>query len=116
MRSGHGWEAKGMLQVALKIQKSIVADQVQAQLTTLKSWVKEILDGAFAARGATGLVPNYIAGGSGNIDDAAASSVLAAVAYRAGTVWPTTFSSSYIETARARCSARLRQSLMVNAW
>lgn len=47
--TGNGWAALGIQRVQASIMKSSFADQMTNQTATLQSWVKEILDGAFAA-------------------------------------------------------------------
>ncbi|KAF8759739.1 Glycosyl Hydrolase Family 88 [Rhizoctonia solani] len=56
--TGNAWAAKGMLNVATIIEKS--GTNMTAQVSDLKSWVKEILDGTCARLDSDNLVPNYM--------------------------------------------------------
>ena len=47
--TGNAWAALGMVHVQSAILKSQFADQMTNQTDQLKAWVKEILDGQFAA-------------------------------------------------------------------
>ncbi|CCO34775.1 hypothetical protein BN14_08883 [Rhizoctonia solani AG-1 IB] len=74
------------------------------QVSDLKGWVKEILNGTFTRLDSDGLVPNYMdnsgnSDGSDTFGDAAASALLAATAYRAANMWPTEFGSFYTDSA-----------------
>ena len=46
---GNAWAALGMLRVAVTIQKTKYSSDMGPQIANLTSWVKEILDGEFAA-------------------------------------------------------------------
>lgn len=48
-RAGNGWAALGILRVAVTIQKSSFYSDMKPQVSDLICWVKEILDGEFAA-------------------------------------------------------------------
>ncbi|CAE6428714.1 unnamed protein product [Rhizoctonia solani] len=102
--TGNAWAAKGMLNVATIIEKS--TDHMGDQVSDLKGWVKEILNGTFArlTQDSDNLVPNYMdnsgnANGNDTFGDAAASALLAATAYRAVTIWPEDFDSYYTDKA-----------------
>lgn len=46
---GNGWAALGMIRVQSTIMKSDFADDMSDQISSLQYWVKEVLDGTFAA-------------------------------------------------------------------
>lgn len=96
--TGNGWAALGMLRVAVTIQKSSFCSSMTSQVSDLLSWVKEILDGEFAALGSDNLIPDYLTGGP-NFGDASSSAALASVAYRAATLSPDQFGSNYTDIA-----------------
>ncbi|KAF8669715.1 Glycosyl Hydrolase Family 88 [Rhizoctonia solani] len=100
--TGNAWAAKGMLNVATIIEKS--GSNMTTQVSDLKGWVKEILNGTFTRLDSDGLVPNYMdnsgnGDGSDTFGDAAASALLAATAYRAAIMWPNEFGSFYTDGA-----------------
>ncbi|CAE6397183.1 unnamed protein product [Rhizoctonia solani] len=100
--TGNAWAAKGMLNVAVLIDKS--GQNMTTQVSDLKGWVKEILNGTFTRLDSDNLVPNYMdnTGSGDNSDtfgDAAASALLAATAYRAAYRWPTDFGKFYTDSA-----------------
>ncbi|KAG6334806.1 hypothetical protein ID866_4278 [Astraeus odoratus] len=96
--TGNAWAALGMLRVAVTIQKTTFYPSMKSQVSELISWVKEILDGEFAALTPENLVPDYLTGGP-TFGDASSSTALASVAYRAATLWPELFCSNYTDTA-----------------
>ncbi|QRV73015.1 glycoside hydrolase family 88 protein [Ceratobasidium sp. AG-Ba] len=96
--TGNAWAAKGMLNIATIIEKAKLGNMT-AQVQDLKSWVKEILNGTFARLDSDNLVPNYMEKiGNDTFGDAAASSMLAATAFRAATIWPAEF-TQYVDPA-----------------
>ncbi|GJJ15870.1 hypothetical protein Clacol_010148 [Clathrus columnatus] len=96
--TGNGWAALGMLHVQQTIVKSSYASDFGPQVQNLTSWIKEILDGTFAAIGSDDLIPDYIQGGP-TFGDASASSALASVAFRVAVLNPTVFGKNYTDTA-----------------
>ncbi|QRV73014.1 glycoside hydrolase family 88 protein [Ceratobasidium sp. AG-Ba] len=89
--TGNAWAAKGMLNVATMIEKGKLGN-ITAQVQDLKLWVGEVLNGTFSRLDKDNLVPNHMERtGNGTFGDAAASSMLAATAFRAATQWPTQF-------------------------
>ncbi|KAH7923342.1 Six-hairpin glycosidase [Leucogyrophana mollusca] len=104
--SGNAWAALGMLRVAVTIQKTDFASEMAPQVANLTSWVREILDGEFAALTPSDLVPDYITGGP-SFGDASASAALASVAYRVATLYPEQFGANYTRTA-----ARIRNAVL----
>ncbi|EUC59869.1 glycoside hydrolase family protein [Rhizoctonia solani AG-3 Rhs1AP] len=108
--TGNAWAAKGMLNVAILIDKS--SKNMTTQVSDLKCWVKEILNGTFARLDSDNLVPNYMTnvgspGANDTFGDAAASALLAATAYRAASSWPADFGTSYIDNAE-----KIKESVM----
>ncbi|CAE6411710.1 unnamed protein product [Rhizoctonia solani] len=100
--TGNAWAAKGMLNVAVLVEKS--GQNMTTQVSDLKGWVKEILNGTFTRLDSDNLVPNYMdnTGRGDNSDtfgDAAASALLAATAYRAAHRWPADFGKFYTDGA-----------------
>lgn len=96
--TGNGWAALGMLRVAVTIQKSSFCSSMTSQVSDLLAWVKEILDGEFAALGSDNLLPDYLTGGP-NFGDASSSAALASVAYRVAKLYPDQFGSNYTDIA-----------------
>ncbi|EJD06353.1 Six-hairpin glycosidase [Fomitiporia mediterranea MF3/22] len=96
--SGNGWAALGMIRVQSTIMKSQFKDDMRDQTDQLQSWIKEVLDGTFAAIRDDNLVPNYI-DSNNTFGDCAASAALASVAYRAAVIDSKTFDSYYTDTA-----------------
>ncbi|KAI6044736.1 hypothetical protein EDC04DRAFT_2889417 [Pisolithus marmoratus] len=96
--AGNGWAALGMLRVAVTIQKSSFCSSMTSQVADLLSWVKEILDGEFAALGSDNLIPDYLTDGP-NFGDASSSAALASVAYRVTKLYPDQFGSNYTNSA-----------------
>ncbi|KZV89607.1 Six-hairpin glycosidase [Exidia glandulosa HHB12029] len=97
--TGNAWAALGMLHVATAIEKSQFANNMRGQQGALIAWIHEVLDGTFKAVTNFGLVPNYISQTQSTFGDASASSALAAVAYRAATLWPDSFGTNYTDAA-----------------
>ncbi|KAJ7660534.1 hypothetical protein B0H17DRAFT_1095134 [Mycena rosella] len=97
--TGNGWSAMGMARVLAVVQKAPVAIGTAWRadaIADLTAWIKEILDGAYAASMNDGLLRNYLddtttAHGFGEISG---SSMLAAVAYRMVILAPEAFPAS----------------------
>ncbi|KAI5120135.1 hypothetical protein M0805_001903 [Coniferiporia weirii] len=104
--TGNAWAALGMLRVQSTITKTPFKDEMASQTNDLLSWVKEILDGTFAAINSDNLIPDYITGGA-TFGDASSSAALAAAAYRAAVISPETFGANYTYTARRIAGAVL---------
>ncbi|KAG1716079.1 hypothetical protein ID866_1105 [Astraeus odoratus] len=96
--TGNGWAALGMLRVAVTIEKTSFYPSMKSQVSDLKAWIKEILDGEFKALNSDNLLPDYITGGP-TFSDAASSAALASVAYRVATLYPDQFGSNYTDVA-----------------
>ncbi|EJC98921.1 uncharacterized protein FOMMEDRAFT_170730 [Fomitiporia mediterranea MF3/22] len=104
--TGNAWAALGIIRVQSTIMKSAFADDMKNQTDQLQSWVKEILDGTFAAIGDDNLIPNYIDSNS-TFGDCASSAALASVAYRAAVIDPKTFGWNYTKAANRLTKAVL---------
>lgn len=96
--TGNAWAALGMLHVQATLTKSSFASQFTSEISTLKSWVKQILDGTFKAIDSNNLIPDYITGGA-TFGDSSSSAALAAVAFREAVLDPSIFGSNYTSTA-----------------
>ncbi|KAF8479941.1 hypothetical protein JB92DRAFT_3042197 [Gautieria morchelliformis] len=96
--TGNAWAALGMLRVQATLLKSSYAHSFSLEINDLKSWIKEILDGTFAALTSENLVPDYIKGGP-TFGDAASSAALASVAYRSAVLDPVVFGANYTNAA-----------------
>ncbi|KAG2123805.1 Six-hairpin glycosidase-like protein [Suillus clintonianus] len=106
--TGNAWAALGMLRVAVTIQKTEHSSMMASQIAALTSWIKEILDGEFAALTSDNLIPDYITGGP-SFSDAASSAALASVAYRVAHLYPHQFGSNYTDVA-----AKIRNAVVGN--
>ncbi|KAG2049091.1 Six-hairpin glycosidase [Suillus hirtellus] len=106
--TGNAWAAHGMLRVAVTIQKTEHCSEMAPQIANLTLWIKEILDGEFAALRSDNLVPNYITGGPA-FPDAASSAALSSVAYRVAHLFPHKFGKNYTDVA-----ARIRDAVVGN--
>lgn len=106
--TGNAWAALGMLRVAVTIQKTEHSSAMASQISNLTSWIREILDGEFAALRSDNLVPNYIIGGP-STPDAASSAALASVAYRVAYLCPQQFGKNYTDVA-----AKIRDAVVGN--
>ncbi|KAL5501362.1 hypothetical protein ACEPAH_8622 [Sanghuangporus vaninii] len=105
--TGNGWAALGIVRVQETIKKSAFADQMQDQISTLESWMKEILDGMLVTiRESDDLIPNYLETNN-TFGDASSSAALASVAYRAAVISPNAFGSNYTEAAGRLANAVL---------
>ncbi|EPQ51422.1 hypothetical protein GLOTRDRAFT_81008, partial [Gloeophyllum trabeum ATCC 11539] len=60
--TGNAWAALGMIRVAATIERSCFEGFMKNQTNNLVAWVKEILDGEFAALTPQELVPDYVIG------------------------------------------------------
>ncbi|KAG2066895.1 Six-hairpin glycosidase [Suillus decipiens] len=99
--TGNAWAALGMLRVAVTIQKTEHFSKMASQVTALISWIKEILDGEFAALRSDNFVPNYITGGP-SFPDAASSAAFASVAYRVARHFPKHFDVAHYTDVAAK--------------
>ncbi|EPQ50968.1 hypothetical protein GLOTRDRAFT_141133 [Gloeophyllum trabeum ATCC 11539] len=86
--TGNGWAAAGMLRVLATIQHSEYADALKSEQADLANWVSEIHDGIYPHLQLNGIFKNYPdANATGNFDDAAGATILAASVYRLASVW-----------------------------
>ncbi|KAH8109292.1 hypothetical protein DFH11DRAFT_1843284 [Phellopilus nigrolimitatus] len=104
--TGNAWAALGMIRVWSTILKTPYAWSMQVQTNDLRLWVKEILDGTFAAINNDNLIPDYIQGGA-TFGDASSSAALASVAYRAAVMDSNTFGGNYTDAASRLANAVL---------
>ncbi|KAG1732409.1 uncharacterized protein EDB91DRAFT_1238757 [Suillus paluster] len=100
--------ALGILRVTATIQTTEHCSEMASQIVDLTSWVKEIVDGEFAALTSETLVPDYITGGP-SFPDAASSAALASVAYRVAYLYPQQFGTNYTNVA-----AKIRNAVVSN--
>jgi len=96
--TGNAWAALGMMRVAVTIQKTQYSSGMTSQVSDLMAWVKEILDGEFAALTSENLLPDYVIGGPTFVD-ASSSAAMASVAYRSATLFPQQFGRNYTAVA-----------------
>lgn len=79
--TGNGWAAVGMTRVLYTLQRWSGSSGLGSQAQQLKSWIKEILDGAMQSGTDNGLLHNYLNDGSW-FGEISGTAVLSAVAYR----------------------------------
>lgn len=80
--TGNGWAAFGMTRVLYTLQKwSGSSGALGSQAGQLKSWIKEILDGAMQSGTDNGLLRNYLNDGSW-FGEISGTALLSAMAYR----------------------------------
>ncbi|KZT25813.1 Six-hairpin glycosidase [Neolentinus lepideus HHB14362 ss-1] len=104
--TGNAWASAGMIRVAATIEKSCFRSEMKHQTSSLVAWVKEILDGEFAALTSDNLVPDYLTGGP-TFSDCSSSAAFSSVAYRGAKLWPHVFGLNYIAVAD-----RIRQAVV----
>jgi len=98
--TGNAWAALGMQRVQTTLLRSTYASDYTSEVEDLTYWIKEILDGTFAALGPDDLIPDYIYGiGGPTFGDASSSAALASVAYRSAVLNPRIFGANYTRTA-----------------
>ncbi|CUS07513.1 unnamed protein product [Tuber aestivum] len=96
--TGNAWAAAGILRVLATITKAPQSRGWRAEQDLLKSYLKEILDGAMSAQKDGGLLRNYLDDGSW-FGEVSGTTLLVAVAYRAHTMHPDTFGRAYLDWA-----------------
>ncbi|KAJ6782467.1 hypothetical protein PWT90_04831 [Aphanocladium album] len=98
--TGNGWAAYGMVRVLHTAQKwSGSRDATRDEQAKLKTWIKEILDGAMLShRDSNGFLRNYLNDDSW-FGEASGTALLAAVAYRMAVNDPDMFPQKYIDWA-----------------
>ncbi|KPM41355.1 hypothetical protein AK830_g5170 [Neonectria ditissima] len=99
--TGNGWASYGMVRVLHTLQKwSGSSSSLASQAGQLKTWIKEILDGAMASGLDNGLLRNYLDDGSW-FGEISGTAILSAVAYRMAVNDPGMFPQKYITWADA---------------
>ncbi|OTA04512.1 hypothetical protein A9Z42_0050900 [Trichoderma parareesei] len=98
--TSNGWAGYGMVRVLHTLQKWSGSASMTAEAAQLKSWIKEILDGAMQAGSDGGLLRNYLNDASW-FGEISGTAVLSAVAYRMAVNDPAMFPQSYVAWADA---------------
>ncbi|TFK60605.1 hypothetical protein BDN72DRAFT_779178 [Pluteus cervinus] len=113
--TGNAWASAGMTRVFATVKKVPAQSQLdldsqrlfganwrQSALDDLATWILEILDGAMATSPDAGLLRNYM----DNLDttshgygEISGSTMIASVAYRMATLYPSRFGSKYVQWA-----------------
>ena len=102
--TGNGWAAYGMVRVLHTLQKWPGSSSMTSQAGQLKSWIKEILDGAMASGLSDGLLRNYL-NDSSWFGEISGTALLSAAAYRMAVNDPAIFPQQYIAWADANRNA-----------
>jgi hypothetical protein len=99
--TGNGWAAYGMVRVLHTLQRwPASASTMSSQISSLKTWIQEILDCAMGSSMDAGLLRNYI-GDSSWFGEISGTAILSAVAYRMATNDRSMFPEKYIKWADA---------------
>jgi rhamnogalacturonyl hydrolase YesR len=96
--TGNGWASYGMVRVLHTLQKWPGSSGLTSQANQLRTWIKEILDGALLSGFDGGLLHNYLNDASW-FGEISGTALLSAVAYRMAVNDPTTFPQKYIDWA-----------------
>ncbi|WPH02722.1 Hypothetical protein R9X50_00559000 [Acrodontium crateriforme] len=97
--TGNGWAAYGMVRVLHTLQKWSGSASMTTEAGQLKTWIKEILDGAMlSGRDDLGLFHNYLNDASW-FGEISGTALLSAVAYRMAVNDPAMFPAKYITWA-----------------
>lgn len=97
--TGNGWAGYGMVRVLHTLQKWSGSKDMTDEAGKLKSWIKEILDGAMlSGRDDKGLFHNYL-NDAGWFGEVSGTALLAAIAYRMAVNDPAMFPQKYIDWA-----------------
>ncbi len=88
--TGNGWASYGMVRVLHTLQKWSGSSSLTSEAGQLKTWIKEILDGAQQSGLDNGLLRNYLNDGSW-FGEISGTALLTAVAYRMAVNDPGTF-------------------------
>jgi len=96
--TGNGWASYGMVRVLYTLQKWSGSSSMTSQASQLKSWIKEILDGAMLSGFDNGLLRNYLNDDSW-FGEVSGHALLTAVAYRMAVNDPGMFPQRYITWA-----------------
>ncbi|CZR61865.1 uncharacterized protein PAC_11762 [Phialocephala subalpina] len=92
--TGNGWAGYGMVRVLYTLQKWSGSSSMTSQASQLKSWIKDILDGALLSGFDGGLLHNYLNDGSW-FGEISGTALLSAVAYRMAVNDPGMFPQKY---------------------
>lgn len=107
--TANGWASYGMVRVLHTLQKWSGSKDMTTQAGQLKTWIKEILDGALLSGFDGGLLHNYMNDNSW-FGEISGTALLSAVAYRMAVNDPVMFPRKYIDWAdRNRQSLAKRQ-------
>lgn len=79
--TGNGWAVLGMTRVLHTLQKWPASGALGSSAGQLKSWIKEIFDGAMQSNADNGLLSNYINDGSW-FGEISGTSLISAMIYR----------------------------------
>ncbi|KAK0634131.1 hypothetical protein B0T14DRAFT_534086 [Immersiella caudata] len=96
--TGNGWAGYGLVRVLHTMQKWPRSAGMTSEITQLKTWIKEILDGALLSGFDDGLLRNYL-NDDGWFGEVAGTALLSAVAYRMAVNDPAMFPQRYITWA-----------------
>lgn len=96
--TGNGWAGYGMVRVLHTLQKWSGSSNMNTEIKQLKSWIKEILDGALLSGFDNGLLHNYL-NDDGWFGEISGTALLSAVAYRMAVNDPSMFPQKYITWA-----------------
>ncbi|OAA74265.1 Six-hairpin glycosidase [Akanthomyces lecanii RCEF 1005] len=97
--TGNGWAGYGMVRVLYTLQKWSGSRTLLDEQGKLKTWIKEILDGAMlSGREDLGLLRNYL-NDAGWFGEVSGTALLSAVAYRMAVNDPAMFPQKYIDWA-----------------
>ncbi|EPE31615.1 Six-hairpin glycosidase [Glarea lozoyensis ATCC 20868] len=108
--TGNGWACFGMVRVLHTLQNWPGSALMSSQAEELKSWIREILDGATQSPYVDGLLPNYLHDTS-SFGEISGTALLTACAYRMAVNDPEMFGDKYVDWAdrnRAAISGRQR--------
>lgn len=96
--TGNGWAGYGMVRVLHTLQKWSGSSNMSNEIKQLKTWIKEILDGALLSGFDNGLLHNYL-NDDGWFGEISGTALLSAVAYRMAVNDPAMFPQKYITWA-----------------
>lgn len=100
--SGNGWIVLGMTRVLHTLQRWPASSQaLGSQARELKSWIKEIFDGAIQSSTDNSLLRNYINDGSW-FGEISGTALIAAMVYRMAVNDPNMFGQNYLTWADAQ--------------
>ncbi|KAJ6437243.1 FAD-binding, type 2 [Purpureocillium lavendulum] len=107
--TGNGWASFGMVRVLHTLQRWSGSSSMTSQAGQLKSWIKEILDGAMLSGfDNDGLLHNYLNDASW-FGEISGTALLSAVAYRMAVNDPSAFPQKYVAWADTNRKALAKQ-------